>query len=397
MNKPIPLLILSDSPTSTSGLGRITRELALRIHEFMPDVFRVGCIGYGGTGSRHVPFPQYFIHDVNQWEPLELPAAWKDFAGDEHGILLSIWDASRLLWLTHPNEHCKNPALREFLLNAKLGNAFKLWTYSAIDAEGPNGRLSVLLKKVFTGFDRILVYSEWSARIVERTLEDGKTIPSLPHGIDTEVFRPRTRDKARNKFGKLILGADFSVAENQFLVGIVATNQARKDFPTAIAAIAAIKAKGEDVLVWIHTDAMERYWSISALLHDFGLQNQAIITTGRLSDDQMSWAYSACDVTLGIGLSEGWGMPLAESLACGTPVVHGNYGGGAAFVPREFLIDPVAFRFEGMFASVRPVFSVEGWIKGVLYARGKPASAPDWIHWDHCWPQWKQWLEAGIE
>jgi hypothetical protein len=28
---PIPLLILSDSVTSTSGLGRITRDLATRI------------------------------------------------------------------------------------------------------------------------------------------------------------------------------------------------------------------------------------------------------------------------------------------------------------------------------------------------------------------------------
>lgn len=398
MQKPIPFLILSDSPTSTSGLGRITRELALRIHEFMPGVFRVGCLGYGGAGSRHLPFPQYYIHDVNQWEPAELPATWKDFAGDDRGILFSIWDASRLLWLTHPNEHCKNPALRQFLLQAKLDRSFKLWTYSAIDAEGPNGRLSVLLKKVFSGFDRILVYSEWSARLVERTLENGETIPSLPHGIYTEIFHPRTRDKARNKFGKLIFDTNFSVAEPQFLVGIVATNQARKDFATAIQAIAAMQLwHHQDMLVWIHTDTMERYWSISALLHDYGLQNRAIITTGRLSDDQMAWAYSACDITFGIGLSEGFGYPIYESLACGTPCIHGNYGGGAEWLPKEFLIEPVAIRQEGMFCSTRPVFTFEEWVKAAMAHRNAPASLPAELDWVNLWPRWQKWLTEGVE
>jgi len=62
---PTPLLILSDSPASTSGLGRITRDLALRIHEHMSDVFKVGCLGCGGNpASPALPFPVYEIHDM---------------------------------------------------------------------------------------------------------------------------------------------------------------------------------------------------------------------------------------------------------------------------------------------------------------------------------------------
>lgn len=63
--KPIPLLILGDSVTSKSGLGRITRDLATRIHETMQDTFRVATIGYGGTGSCKLGFQQYFIHEIN--------------------------------------------------------------------------------------------------------------------------------------------------------------------------------------------------------------------------------------------------------------------------------------------------------------------------------------------
>ena len=68
-----------------------------------------------------------------------------------------------------------------------MSKPFDLWTYSAIDAEGPNGKLSAALKIVLEGFDRVLCYSEWSARIVERTLGNNIKIDSLPHGIDTSA------------------------------------------------------------------------------------------------------------------------------------------------------------------------------------------------------------------
>jgi glycosyltransferase involved in cell wall biosynthesis len=391
---PIPLLILSDSVTSTSGLGRITRDLATRIHETMQDTFRVATIGYGGTGSCKLGFQQYFIHEINQWVVKELPAAWKDFAGDEHGILLVIWDASRLLWLSQPEQYCQIPALREFLMS----KPFDLWTYSAIDAEGPNGKLSAALKIVLEGFDRVLTYSEWSARIVERTLGNNIKIDSLPHGIDTSVFYPRMRAMARRKFGEIVLGQDFAVEYGKFLIGIVATNQPRKDWATGIKAVAEL-AKTEDVLLWIHTDTMERAngWSISTLLHDYGINTRTIITQGNLSDEQMAWAYSACDVTFGIGLGEGWGLPLAESLSCGTPCIHGNYAGGAEFVPKEFLIEPVAFRMEGQFASVRPVFRAEDWVAAALRAKGVSAKIPAYIDWKNCWPKWATWLKGGAK
>jgi glycosyltransferase involved in cell wall biosynthesis len=388
----IPLLILSDSVTSSSGLGRITRDLAQRIHEYMPDVFRVATIGYGGIGSRNIPWPDYHIQSMENWVVKELPAAWQDFAGDEKGILLVIWDASRMLWLTNPEQYCPNIALREFLAT----KPFKLWTYSAIDATGPNDRLSDLLKVVLSGFDRVLAYSEWSARIIERTLGDGKTIDALPHGIDTAIWKPRGRDKARRKFGELILGpdVDFSIGADQFLVGIVATNQARKDYGTAIEAVAMV-AKERDTLVWIHTDALERYWSISALLHDYGMANRAIITTGRLSDEQMTWAYSACDVMLGIGLGEGFGFPLAESLACGVPCIHVNYGGGAEFMPKGMLLEPVAFRPDGAFCSMRPVLNAVQWAALML---GIPhyAELPAQLNWTALWPRFEAWFRKGI-
>ena len=387
---PIPFLILSDSPSAKTGLARIARELALQIHEKMGDVYRVGCVGPGFDDSVFMPFPNYALHKMENWVVEELPEVWRSFAGAERGILFVIWDASRLLWLADPTRYCPNQDLRQFLLS----RPFELWTYTAIDAEGPNGKLSYLLREVLSRCDRVLAYSEWSARIIERTIGNGNTIDALPHGIDPQVWRPRGRDKARRKFGQLVFDTDFSVGPEKLLVGIVATNQARKDYGTAIAAAAEL-LKTQDVLLWIHVDLLERFWSISALLVDYGLQNRAVVTHGRLTDEQMTWAYSACDVTFGIGLGEGFGYPIYESLACGVPCVHGNYAGGAEWLPAEYKIEPVAFRSEGTFASVRPIFTPKQWAEKALELKGKSASLPFELNWDNLWPRWEAWLRKA--
>jgi hypothetical protein len=56
----------------------------------------------------------------------------------------------------------------------------------------------------------------------------------LPHGIDTSVFYPRDRNECRKMFGWLTVNRTFQIEDDEILVGIVATNQARKDFGQAI-------------------------------------------------------------------------------------------------------------------------------------------------------------------
>ena len=42
MSNPRPLLILSDAIAGTSGLSRIARDLSVRIHENLGDMYRLG-------------------------------------------------------------------------------------------------------------------------------------------------------------------------------------------------------------------------------------------------------------------------------------------------------------------------------------------------------------------
>ena len=154
---------MSDAVTAGTGLARITRDLATRVHQHLGDKFRVGSYGYGGEFSRELGFPQYNMQ-MQDWVCHNLPEVWKDFAGNEEGILFVIWDASRLLWLSRP-ENCEDPRLRDFL-NKK---PFRLWTYSPLDAHGVDGKLTEVLKHTLQGFDRVQAYSKWSCDVLEKT------------------------------------------------------------------------------------------------------------------------------------------------------------------------------------------------------------------------------------
>lgn len=384
---PTPVLIFTDAVASKTGLARIGRDVAMNIATHLPDVFRVATIGNGHPGSRHLPFQQYAWSINPDWIIHDLEDVWQDFAGDERGILFTIQDAARVLWLADPKRFAPEH-LKKFLDNPP----FQKWGYFPMDCDNPGHKLTHLAAVAMKGYDRVLAYSQWAKGIIDRS-GIGKTVAALPHGLDASVFRPTPKPIARAWFS-----AKFGLAipEDLLLVGVVAGNQSRKDFGLGFA-VAAELAKAHKILLWIHTDALERSWSLPALTIDFGLTGRVIATTGGWPDADMAVAYAACSVTMGIGLGEGWGYPLAESVACGTPCVHGYYAGGAEFIEERFLVDPVGYRYEGPWNAMRPVFDPKTWAERVLEAVGKTPILPEYIRWENAWKAWESWLRRGVE
>lgn len=355
--RPVPILFYGDSPSLASGLGRIGRDLAV-LTAALPQ-FRVGYLGRGGVALRKLPFMQYTFPESAQWGEDYIAPVWREFAGDEPGAILTIWDASRLLWFSRPEFGLAEykPELAKFLESKR----FEKWGYFPVDAEGPNGILSARTAAAMQGYDRVLAYTEWSARLISRTLH--RSVDWIPHGIQLRDWQPRDRGTAREMMG---FDAD------DLVIGCVMTNQPRKDWGIAFQTVALLRQKHPNVKFWAHVDLWQRdhAWNMNALMDDYGLHDANITISGSMNDDQLAHFYSGCDVTI-LPSSEGFGYPIVESLACGTPCIHGSYGGGAELLPISLTVVPCAYRLEGLHNSMRPVFDARNWVEHIEAALGR--------------------------
>ena len=398
---PTPLLIISDAITGPTGLGRITREVAVRIHEHLADVYRVGVCGYGGTTSRQFTFAQYPVFKLDNWAIPQLPTIWNDFAGDEKGIMFFIWNASWLPWVSNPD------MLADGDLKALLkSDRFSKWGYFPIDAEGPNGRLHESQAEIMAKFDRLATYTEFGKKVIDLTGMASKFIFNcavLPHGTEQTVFYPRSRREARKRFlGEIGRSSgEHGVTEAGTLLATVATNTARKDWPLAFETCQELLKRGVNVGMWAHTDGIKKYWDLPTLAAEFGMKNRVVFTNTHLRDESMAWGYAACNATLGIGSGEGWGLPVSESLAMGIPCVTGDYAGAAEFTPQEFKVTPSAYHYDGFYINKRPVYSAAEWadkVMSVIDPADKPVPLLDRQYlWSECWAKWEQWLREGAK
>lgn len=420
-----PLLLLSDAISGHSGLARIARDLAIRIHADMPQ-YRVGTLGVGGniSTSSRFPFPNYSIQQLDRMIPLDLPQVWEDFAGIvgdgrqedgpgsipgavRKGTLFTIWNASWTLWLSKPDILPQGHPIRAFLET----KPFKKWIYCPVDGHCPDGTLGFQGADALVGFDRVLAYTKYGADVIEKTMLHWggveMDIPHLPHGLDVSVFRPRDRRLARQTMvSRLTNGAKSGlIADNQVVLGVVATNSFRKDWGLAFETCAELLRRGHDVLLWGHTDALQPrvgtalYWDIPALIRQFGMEQRVLISAHHFSDDDMAWGLSACDAAMAVGSGEGWGFPIAEALACGVSIIHGDYAGGAEFTPQRLRVEPLGYRLEPGWSIRRPTHGANHWADTVEFSltdQGKElAKLPDYINWKNAWPEWKTWLSEG--
>lgn len=395
---PSNLLIYGDAPDQFSGLSRISRDLCL-IAGTLPE-FRVGSFGRGSVGSSRFPWPQYSFSESQQWGELQLQQVWRDFSRDGSGNILTVWDASRLLWFTGL------AATGDQSLDVFLGpnRTFQRWGYFMVDGTGPDGQtLPYESRAVMQSYDRVLVASSWAAEVARRS---GIECEWMPHPIDGDKFQIKLMHRQ-------MLREQLDVAD-RIVVGCVMTNQARKDWPTAFAAAALLaKEHRSRFLFWVHTDSAAftpgAYWNLHALAQDYGLPPEClrITLTGTHTDSMMAAFYNACDATLVCSGGEGFGYPIAESLACGCPCITQNYAAGAELTREEWRIPVNAFKLETSHNILRAVHSPYLWALKLSEAietsrvegdewRQDLAKSMEYLHLKKLKMIWKRWMLEGL-
>ena len=201
--------------------------------------------------------------------------------------------------------------------------------------------------------------SDFGKAELERLL--GQPVDVAYHGV-SRAFRPlspaepgkvrgtpvTTRDGAKAAFGfggrTLILRADRYTM--------------RKNYPALFRVMRPVLAKHPEAVLFLHTVPMDdlgmgNVWELMSrepgAVHEGGpvWRHPQIVLSGAhdswrgLTDDELRCLYAAADLYVSPTMAEGFGLCLAESLACGTPVVATDYSAIPEVVgPGGFLIPP---------------------------------------------------------
>jgi glycosyltransferase involved in cell wall biosynthesis len=104
---------------------------------------------------------------------------------------------------------------------------------------------------------------------------------------------------------------------------MVGTLEPRKNHAAALRALAQLKAEGHPHCLVIVGGQGWLFDPIQALVGEWGLADD-VLFAGRVDDDDLPALYSGADCVLMPSLYEGFGFPVLEAMACGTPVVCSN-------------------------------------------------------------------------
>ncbi len=182
-------------------------------------------------------------------------------------------------------------------------------------------RLNRLYLRLFTGFsvkraDRVIAVSENTKRDLVRLLGVGADkVEVVYHGVEP-LFRPITEVDLLEAFRHA-----HQLPERYIL--FTGTLEPRKNLKTLVEAFAGIKKEGfPHKLVAIGARGW-RCGDVFATVERLGLQ-QEIVFPGYIDLAMLPLWYNCADLFVYPSLYEGFGFPVLEAMACGTPVVTSN-------------------------------------------------------------------------
>lgn len=169
------------------------------------------------------------------------------------------------------------------------------------------------------------------SRFGEEQLRDHRYDPLyVPHAIDTSVFAPSDDRMACRK--------EVGIPEDRFVIGMVANNTGiappRKAFAEVLQAFKLFHDRHPEAFLYLHTDVLGFSGGLNllAIAQVFGIPAgamgyvpQTTYHANEVSSRRMAQIYGCFDVLANPSMGEGFGIPIVEAQACGTPVITSSW------------------------------------------------------------------------
>ncbi len=297
------ILYVGDSPTVTTGFGVVSDNL---IKQFIRQGHEITVLGINHYG--------------NPYNPNRYP--YRIYPCDKGGVE-AMYGYRKLWWLvteTKPDLifFLNDPWVIEKYLEFKPDDveAPRMMAYYPIDAGPMKKNWLELLEKKFVAQ---VCYSNFAENVVISSLgHRPKNLHQIYHGVDTKTFFPVNQSLARARLG---------IPANAFVVGMVARNQQRKRFDLLIRAFAEFAQDKPEAKLYIHTALEDVGFDIPDLIKQAGLdgpEKRMILTPDMRVDkgvpaEMLNMIYNCMDVNVLLSLGDGFGLPVAESMATAVP------------------------------------------------------------------------------
>lgn len=284
------ILLAAHAPWRKTGYGTPV-ELTCRMWESLGHEVRLLAVDDRGPG-----LVEYHNHTVALVD--------KDqFGQDIIGALCEIWQIDVIVSLFDP-----------WVLSPKgysiTGRPWIAW--HPVDQTPPPYNLVEIMRQATIP----LSFSVWGEK--ELQYWGVEKARSMPIAIDPQVFKPGGRKTAR---------AMFNLAEDELVIGLAGSNLPgdRKALAENIAGAAMfLKEYGGQAKLLLNLE-LNGTIDVRRLVTMCGIQELTVYIQ-RFAKyymlPEMADFYRACDVTLHASAAEGWGLCIAESMACGTPVIY---------------------------------------------------------------------------
>ena len=177
------------------------------------------------------------------------------------------------------------------------------------------GELERTIASTVARAERIIAVSEFTKqRLVDKLKVAAQKITVIHHGVDPR-YRPQSAAKKNEVRGRYRLPPRY--------VAYVGKLDPWKDLPTLFEALRRMKDKQ---VALVMTGPLNWYKSyLDQRLDALGLRER-VHYTGYVEEDDLPGIYCAAECAVLPSLYEGFGLPLLEAMACGTPVVASRVG-----------------------------------------------------------------------
>ena len=292
------VLWASDAPWANSGYSVETALAALRLKEHCH--FALLCT-FGLHGG------------VQEWNGIPVfPGGADAFANDVIAKAAKAWQADVIITLKDA-----------LVFNPQSFNGFRWCPLVPCDHDPSSPQVIERVRQSY----RPIAYAPHGFRALRLA---GLDPFYAPHSYDPKVYYPMDKSEARKLF---------QLPDDLFIVGTVAVNRgglpSRKTWVENLQAFALFAQDKPNVRYFVHTDLADEGYEagipLRPLMASLGILDKVLFCDqeryryGGFAPEYMRHYYNSIDVLNAVSNGEGFGIPVLESQAVGTPVIVGDW------------------------------------------------------------------------